>query len=106
VCVHSQHWCCLFLKFGINAAVCSAAHLKSVERTCCFHYIGGCGHSRADVYERFRNILKDCAEKMILTYGKKCASDVCGVVYFFFTTDSCWVDYMLQFLGDSTHRGK
>ena len=71
------------LNLVLNAAVLSAAHLNSVERTCCFHYIGGCGRSRADVYERFRNILKECAEKMVLTYGKKCVSDVCVVVYFF-----------------------
>jgi len=70
------------LNLVLNAAVWSAAHLNSVERTCCFHYIGGCGHSRGDVYERFRNTLKECAEKMILTYGNKCLWCMrCGVFF-------------------------
>ena len=30
-------------------------------------YIGGYGRCRADVYERFRNILEECAAKIILT---------------------------------------
>ena len=50
-----------------DAAVWSVAPLNSIEITCWFHYVRGCGRSRANVYERFRNILEEGAEKMVLT---------------------------------------
>ena len=67
----------LSLNLLLDDAVCSAADLNSIVRTCSFHYIGVCRRSGDDVYKRFRNILEECAEKMIV-----CASDLGGVLLF------------------------
>jgi hypothetical protein len=54
-------------KIAENPSQGSRKALGSTERTCCFHYIGGYGRCRADVYERFRYNLEECPEKLILT---------------------------------------